>query len=166
VNRLNRERSLDEWRGTWSWTDSGGNKTGSVSVSVENGVVRFKGTMNGEPLDQSVHIVRTPCNYGGDRPWFKCPYCYRRCGKLYLGIDAFACRKCYRLQHASTREDHVTRLWRKRERLKARLEPDKSKPKGMHWRTFDTIFDKMDDIDAALDQAFIVGARRILSWAA
>src|SRR6266498_3966347 len=35
------------------------------------------------------------------RPWFLCPFCRRRAGKLYLGRDFVACRTCCKLRYAS-----------------------------------------------------------------
>jgi hypothetical protein len=53
-----------------------------------------------------VRIVRTPCNLGGERPWFICPAvgCGRRVAILYGG-GIFACRHCHRLANASARQD-------------------------------------------------------------
>jgi hypothetical protein len=50
-------------------------------------------------------LVATSCHYGGQRHWFMCQKCRRRCGTLYehpitLG---HACRKCTGLSYAKQR---------------------------------------------------------------
>ncbi|MBC7324960.1 MAG: hypothetical protein H5T99_06565, partial [Moorella sp. (in: Bacteria)] len=48
----------------------------------------------GEPQDirYRVPLAYTPCNYGGERPWFVCPGrgCGRRAAKLYLKGGIFS----------------------------------------------------------------------------
>ena len=70
----------------------------------------------------AVRIVRTPCNLGGWRAWFICPAvgCGRRVAILYGGA-IFACRRCYQLAYASSREDAGGRATRRADRLRARL---------------------------------------------
>ena len=38
-----------------------------------------------DTFPQSVRVSWTPCHLGGKRPWFHCPGCRRRIGKLYWG---------------------------------------------------------------------------------
>jgi hypothetical protein len=38
----------------------------------------------GRPAFEDVELDRTACNYGGERPWWLCPECGRRCAVLYL----------------------------------------------------------------------------------
>lgn len=51
-----------------------------------------------------VGVVWSACHMGGRRPWFTCPGCSRRVGKLYLQKAGFRCRTCgnfvYASQHA------------------------------------------------------------------
>ncbi len=166
VNKFNREGILQHWRGTWAWWDSDGERTGSVSLNIGFDQIHATGTLSDEPWDQTITLSWTPCNFGGSRPWFNCPSwrCNRRVGKLYIGGSGFACRTCYRLVHASTREDAVGRIWRKKGKLEARLGEDGEKPKGMHWRTYERICDQLDDLEGELDSQFIIGAARILGW--
>jgi len=44
------------------------------------------------------------------------------------------------------------------------LDNEGEKPKGMHWRTYDRIYDQLDDLEGELDRKFIIGAMRILGW--
>lgn len=50
-----------------------------------------------------VPITYTACNFGDERPWFRCPAegCVERVGKLYLPPRRarFACRECYGLAY-------------------------------------------------------------------
>ena len=57
-------------------------------------------------LDYNVYVESTPCNYGGQRWWFLCPACHRRCRVLYLapGSVYFACRICHNLTYTSQQE--------------------------------------------------------------
>jgi hypothetical protein len=64
---------------------------------------------------------------------------------LYGGV-IFACRHCYSLAYASQRENPGNRAVRRADRIRERLgwEPgilnsNGSKPKGMHWRTFERL---------------------------
>jgi hypothetical protein len=46
----------------------------------------------------AISTTRTPT--GGERPWFVCPVCLHRCGRLYLLHEQqpdFACRVCLQL---------------------------------------------------------------------
>lgn len=62
-----------------------------------------------QSVSQEYPLVKTQCNYGGERYWFVCSvckngvYCGKRVAKLYLGAGSpyFACRGCYGLTYAS-----------------------------------------------------------------
>jgi hypothetical protein len=63
---------------------------------------------NGEAVDRD-YLVRfdyTEPNYGGVRPWFRCPECGTRRQKLCLppGGYRFACRDCHDLGYVSSRQ--------------------------------------------------------------
>jgi len=63
-------------------------------------------------IEQDVEILSIPSPLGrGRRYYFKCPWCDRRVGKLYMpsGGTQFACRICYDLTYRSSRE-HNKRL--------------------------------------------------------
>lgn len=94
-----------------------------------------------DSADFYIQITRTPCNYGGGRPWFRCPRCERRCAILYDAAagDSFGCRKCLRLTYASESEDTFDRLRRKGRNLAARLCAGGEKPKWMRMNTFERI---------------------------
>ena len=94
--------------------------------------------------DQILFLDKTRCNYGGHRYWFKCPQCNERSGVLYNKNSKFLCRQCHKLPYSSQRESDVYRLVRKIRKIRRRLnvsynlsEPILTKPKGMHWKTFE-----------------------------
>lgn len=110
-----------------------------------------------------VYVARTPCNLGGSRAWFICPAagCGRRVAILY-GDGIFACRRCYQLAYASSREDVAGRAMRRADRIRERLnwEPgilngEGDKPKWMRWRTFERLTAKHDALVSCSTQAMM-----------
>ncbi len=82
----------------------------------------------------------TPCNFGGERVWFLCPDCDRRCGVLYPDT----CRTCARLHYASEHEGTLDRRLRRAIRFRERygqttggiVAPFPPKPKWVRWHTY------------------------------
>jgi hypothetical protein len=65
---------------------------------------------------QEVHLVTTPCNYGGVRWWFLCPSCNRRARLVYFNTKARApewatieCRECLEIHYASQMASYIDR---------------------------------------------------------
>ena len=58
-------------------------------------------------MDYTVPIDRTECHFGGTRPWFRCPVCDDRVGKLYKASNysEYACRDCQGLLYESQKSD-------------------------------------------------------------
>jgi hypothetical protein len=127
---------------------------GGIIVQVQHGRVHLsyriqRGGEDGLDIEEPVPLTWTPCHYGGQRPWFRCPGwgCNRRVAKLYLGGPYFLCRYCHDLVYESQREDCATRLVTKAQNIRQRLggsasliEPFPDKPKGMHWQTYDRLW--------------------------
>lgn len=103
----------------------------------------------------TVPIETTSCNFGGERPWFRCPDCSERVGGLHCppAGERFRCRECHGLAYESTR---ATRNPQKRaklryERIHEKLHPDfeshhpslgtfhVTKPNQMHWDTYEEL---------------------------
>lgn len=136
----------------WNWTVNG-KSVASIGVKVETGQVRLiykyqKNEDDWESLDYPVLLHTTHCHYGGERYWFICPAldCGRRAAILYLAGKYFACRHCYHLAYQCQREDSSDRLMRKADKIRVKLKwapgianPNGTKPKGMHWKTFDRL---------------------------
>jgi hypothetical protein len=105
------------WRsGTINWSRNG-EKTGSISIQSFIGDpdphIKLIYTQTNRFTDEKtdcnykIPLTTTPCNFGGKRFWFICPwyvnsrYCGRRVGVLYLSDKYFACRHCYNLTYSS-----------------------------------------------------------------
>lgn len=142
----------------WHWSRNG-NKMAAIQVRVELNriILSYRYRIVGEEWQDKeypVLIEWTDCNYGGRRAWFRCPGagCGRRVAILY-SRSIFACRHCHRLVYQSQREKFVDRLAEKAEKIRKRfgwrasiLYPPGSKPKGMHWETFDRLHSEYHQI--------------------
>jgi hypothetical protein len=129
-----------------SW-DFNGEPAGSVGirVAVDDAMTviyrwRTDSAEDWQPREQTVKFAHTACGFGGTRQWFLCPYCFRRVAVLVVEGAQVACRHCLHLTYASCNEDEISRSWRKREKIKARLGGNDNalylKPKGMHQQTW------------------------------
>ena len=136
--------------GSLRWS-RGGRETGSIQIYA--GVdsitllyrVRSHGTDDWEDISEPVSLLRTRQPLGGERLWFACPGCGRRCLVLYGG-RRFRCRRCVGLPYASQHERRDDRLLTRAQDIRMRLggsaslgEPFPEKPKGMHWKTYDRL---------------------------
>lgn len=83
-------------------------------------------------MSQEVRITGTACNFGGSRPWFQCPRCWRRVGILFMRSGNFICRHCGRVAYASQSADCMGRAWIKQQKAERRLGEGWARPKGMH----------------------------------
>lgn len=163
INRLNRGGSLRAgYSGVVTWSNDDGDRLASIGIAINTDEIELAYTHNSVPKNQMVRIDRTPCHFGNTRPWFRCPFCSRRVGKLYIASDGFACRKCYRLTYTSTRMDAIDRSWRRVRNLEAKLADDRAKPKGMHWRTYNRLQDRLWLEGINQNQLFVIGACRVL----
>jgi hypothetical protein len=146
-------------RFTLQWTRDG-ETVANIAVRVEAGCVflSYRYQRNGgewEDIDEPVALDTTACNYGGHRYWYRCPAvgCGQRAVILYGAGRYFACRLCYRLVYESQREATDDRAARRADKIRARLgwEPgilngNGWKPKGMHWRTFERLTARHDEL--------------------
>lgn len=137
----------------WQWTCNG-ERTASIQLLVESCRVvldyrhqhgGYYGGGEWEPMHYAVALDWTPCGFGGQRVWWRCPAigCGRRVAVLYGG-RVFACRQCNRLAYRCQREVDYDRASRRADKLRDRLGWEAGilngkglKPKGMHWRTFE-----------------------------
>jgi len=144
--------------------------SGNIGVYVAVNHVQLSYTRTppgGEPkrMRYDVPLDWTPCHFGGSRQWFRCPRCSRRCAVLYgLACDGrFGCRVCMRLAYMSEGEDTGARLWRKQQKLEARLTENGGKPKWMRMRTFERIYERISAVEEARDADFLASAARFLA---
>jgi hypothetical protein len=125
-------RKIDLQHGSqWQYPPPGG----IALIARGEGVRVIKGA-----IDCQVRISHTKCNYGGQRPWFLCPECDRRCLLLYFVHDGFGCRRCMRLVHTSATECELDRRLRKMNKLLVRLREFDARPKWKRWRTFEQVY--------------------------
>jgi hypothetical protein len=128
-----------------------GRETGSIGgVAFRDQVVLLYRHRRGLSREwEVVPLEWTPCNFGGERPWFNCPGsgCGRRVAVLYGPGRYFLCRHCYDLRYESQREDESHRAMRRAQKIRERLggsanmmEPFPEKPKGMHWKTYERLW--------------------------
>jgi hypothetical protein len=115
---MNREGILDAgFHGTISWSRNGDkiSTIGVQRVSMADGrdALRLHYTTKPRTGDDREHDYRVPltytdCNFGGERPWFRCPNqeCGERVGKLYSapGSDLYLCRHCHDLGYKSSQK--------------------------------------------------------------
>ncbi len=133
-----------------SWS-RGGNQTGSIVTIAEQDrlILKYTITTSGEgkqDVSEPVLLDWTKCNFGGRRPWFVCPNCSQRVGKLYLSREHFYCRRCWRLGYQSQTENAGHRALLRAQRIRMRLGGSANicelfpwKPKGMHWKTYERL---------------------------
>jgi len=125
-----------------------GIETDQVKVSAlsKKVTLHYQQLLQGENTyrEQHVTIVYTPCHYGRQRPWFRCPNCISRCAIIYLGNQGFHCRKCYQLPYRSQQMCKLDRLISKRVTLEEKLF---NSNKGLHYRTRERLKDRLNEIE-------------------
>jgi hypothetical protein len=128
---------------------SDGHEVASIGVLCGPDRIELRYSHAGQDVRERVAIDRTACTYGGDRPWFRCPQCRRRAGKLFG--PPFVCRHCAGFVYASTRLDRPTRLLERAQSIRSALggsasllEPFPAKPRGMHARTYRRLRDESE----------------------
>jgi hypothetical protein len=110
---------------------------------------RSAGETEWQDIETPVRITWSKCNYGGYRPWFLCPKCYKRVAILYGG-KYFLCRHCHHLVYESQNEGNLFRqaasCMNKARKIRRRLGASENvdscildKPKYMHWKTFERL---------------------------
>lgn len=158
VRRWNREGLLAPGHAfSWQWSRNGKKVASIQCLSESNHVTlsysnRKRGDDDWKHENYRVNLDWTDCHLGGQRPWFLCPAfgCGRRVALLYGGV-IFACRRCRQLVYSSQRETLDSRLLRRADKIRDRLNWEPGvlnvngwKPKGMHWKTYDALSRKHD----------------------
>jgi len=120
-------------------------------------------------ISSTIDLAWTPCHFGGQRVWFRCPGCGDRAQKLYMHAAYFRCRTCCGLPYASQQETPLDRGLRKSRKLRRKLghdgergDPVLWKPGGMHWRTFDRLRNQIDAQEQVAEAYFIEATKRLL----
>ena len=131
VRRFHREGLLRSGTSfSWRWWRAG-RKVAFIGTLVyqDKLVLSYRSTLGGEWEDvkEPVSLEWTPCNFGGERPWFVCPgvvngvACGRRVAILYGPGKYFLCRHCYDLRYESQREDKKDRDLKRARKIRRHL---------------------------------------------
>lgn len=162
IGRFSKANMLRPGSWGWAWTDrETGKQLASIGVSCTPSGLVLDYTYDGRPISERIMVRRTPCHYGGSRPWFHCPRCDARVAKLYLRGGRFKCRQCHGLRYTSQSEDELDRCWRKQSKLEAKLGPNWSRPKGMHHATRDKLLEGIWACEAQRDDALVAYMDRV-----
>lgn len=134
---------------------------------------RSRGETEWTPVREVVRLERTPCHYGGERVWCRCPGCGSRRAVLYSVHGRFLCVPCNGLAYSVTREEPLYRYGRRGEKIMERLgaEPDwvldwyvpPPKPKGMHWRTYERLCREWFAVRDAARSDYNTGMMRLIA---
>lgn len=141
IRRLKRQARLTAGTScTVSW--KGRNYSASIGLEAHANALTLRYSANSKQHCYDVAVTTTPCHIGGQRHWWLCPCCSRRCAVLYGGT-VFVCRKCaglhYPIQHACEFDKAIIRAESIRHRLgwiPGIAHGQGPKPKGMHWKTY------------------------------
>ena len=150
LNRLKKLGWLRVGRGyTLNWAFGHGSinyKVFESHISLDF-KVRERDHENWVPVTQTIRFDRTHLHFGGQRHWFLCPKCQRRC-RILFGGTRFYCRKCCGLKFQSQAENAAQRAITRAHAIRRRLgdydsldDPFPAKPKGMHWKTYNRLAD-------------------------
>ncbi len=111
-----------------------------ISFSIQDWL---QGQRWGNAVAGDVEMDWTRLPSGGQRPWFLCPSCGRRCGVLYSIRSRIICRKCGGLSYESQNEPRHFGALRKALKIRGRLggsadvaEPVPGRPRYMHRRVY------------------------------
>jgi hypothetical protein len=181
INKFHRDGCLIEGkRGNWSWSRDG-SEIASIGFSTQATTMTFNYRVrvhggDWEAIEQAVPIERLPCNYGNQRPYFRCSgvvrghHCNRRVVKLYAGGRYFLCRHCYNLAYSSQSEEKSDRMLRRANNLRTALGGERGtvhfiapRPKGMWLRTYQRKRFEIERCENKANQFFIAKYAYLLS---
>jgi len=150
VRALHRQRKLvvgNSFICTWK---CGGRIAAQIDVEIRRNslVLRFARTTTlnvPESVESVLSFASTPCNFGGERRWLRCPKCNRRIGVIYGVGGIFQCRGCHDLAYPSQHKrpnpsdrarERAQAIWMRLGASANLFEPFPAKPKWMRWPTY------------------------------
>jgi hypothetical protein len=164
-----------------NWTRNG-KPAGDITVRYDAArphelILDYRTVKTGEiewtDVREVIPLEWTPCHYGGERVWCRCPGCGSRRAVLYSRHGRFLCVPCNRLAYAVTREDRLTQLNRRGEKIADRLGAEREwvlnwlippfKPKGMHWRTYERLCREWRAVRDAANADYYAGLLRLIA---
>lgn len=160
---LNRLSTFDK---TITWNN--GDSIGVIKTVQDVIILSYFNSYGGLKRDYmyGVRIVYTGCNYGGERPWFICPHCNKKVGRLYLKEGYFRCRTCQNLNYEIQQEDKSDRsiksLDNKIFKIQKKLNTNQNvnnvlnipKPKGMHYSTYESLLYRLRQLYLQREKLF------------
>jgi hypothetical protein len=109
------------------------------------------------PGEAFLWLLSTEPNFGGDRWWFLCPACGRRCSVVYfrrIGTFPWSCRSCLKLLYPSQTESRDARRARRLRKVLCRaggaykaisgMGFRAQRPRGMHGKTHVRLLNEAD----------------------
>lgn len=136
-------------RGSVAWRRGGGEPAsiGTRALTSEPALqLDYVFGPNRIPVRETVKLTFTACHFGGDRPWFRCPCCDRRCAILW-GRGRFLCRSCHRVAYPSQNESIGSQAIRRIHEIRAALGVEASvpidrikRPRYMRYGRFQALF--------------------------
>lgn len=161
INKLKRDGMIafnSHRSGSLTWTRAGaGEEAGSIDYEIntidpQDMWMRVhythKSYWDDEPdkMDYKIRLETTQPNYGGKRLWFICPKTGQRAAVLHKppGSKCFASRHAFNLKYQSQSRGCIDRAidkkWKMLDKVDGTYFP--VRPKGMHNKTFDKIYDE------------------------
>lgn len=151
VGELRRAGVLKEGASGWLPPCRGGDADpGFIAFSFRSNQLRLHFDESGPnpQARETIAVLRTPCHFGGSRPWFVCPgrTCGKRVGVLYVKDRRLRCRTCQKLAYPSQRRTELQRLKDRATQLRSKLGGWSgflvnfpARPKGMHMLSYNTL---------------------------
>jgi hypothetical protein len=117
-------------------------------------------TMKNCVVPVAFRLEWTRCNYGGRRPWFRCPSCGRRVAKIYGGGIFLGCRHCYEGRYECQRRGEKSRAYYQACKIRLSLGGEPSirgpfpeRPRGMWRRTYERLRRQAEESEAPLRES-------------
>lgn len=159
---------------TWSRND---NVIGRISYVLSSNKITLlyaHGTSSNQPesINDEIQLIKTSCNFGGERTWFCCPSCSKKVLVLFGG-KYFRCRQCKGVVYASSNESQLDRSRRALAKYQSILAPDLAlcsadgtrglhKPKGMRYKTYFDIKKRASEKEDEMNQYFMAAIQNII----
>jgi hypothetical protein len=114
--------------------------------------------LQNQTVPQNIWVEWTWCNFGGSRPWLRCPFCERRVARLFKGLSGYYCRACcgnpvYESQRRSKKARAYLQAYRARQRLggsRPVLDPVPPRPYRMKHKTYARICERIKRLEEPL----------------
>lgn len=134
-------------------------------ISKNGNYIFFEKVGDPERRTWKIRFEYTDQNFGGQRRWFVCPDCKRRCRILYFD-NRVLCRKCMGIAYLSKELPFRTGQIARAKRMRLRLcgtqslhTPFPPKPKYMRWKTYRAL--ERADVAAEMALASILGTMAV-----